>query len=111
MILEFFDPNRETFPDLTYTAVASNVVFPETPGINFSINRFVLLEDGDILIEINTVPERKYIIEYSEDMSKWIQVQPPIIAVGTKTQWIDSGPPKTPPRGNSRFYRVLQLAQ
>lgn len=74
------------------------------------VDRIVCLEDGDILLEFTSEIGAFYTIQYSSDATSWFNVVPDIIAGGTRQQWIDNGPPKTPSHPSdcrSRFYRVL----
>ena len=62
------------------------------------------------LVEFETVPGRMYTIQYSLDNVTWITVTPSIVAVANRTQWIDSGPPKTDrhPQEGERSYRIFE---
>jgi hypothetical protein len=69
------------------------------------------LLNGALLIEFASTPGATYVIQYSSDMQNFKTAAPPIVAAGTRVQWIDSGPPKTdslPGSAGQRFYRILQ---
>jgi hypothetical protein len=75
------------------------------------LDRVQFISDGQLTIEFATIPGHTYVVQYSADLISWKAAVPPIIANATKTQWIDSGPPKTdsaPGGVAQRYYRVVQ---
>ena len=111
LLLEYFVPTRLPVPDPTLTAVAVPEFDPTGPqGVPPDILR-VDFAPGRVLVEFNSVPGRSYSVQYSEEGSftNTLTALPPITANANRTQWIDSGPPKTISiPGASRFYRVIQ---
>ena len=87
---------------------------PSAPaGTVLQLDRVAFLSEGQLTIEFASIPGRTYVVQYSADMNSqaWQSTVPPIVATGTKTQWTDSGPPKTvspPGTPGQRFYRVVQ---
>ncbi len=75
-------------------------------GIRLSRGR----PDGLVSVEFDTIKDRRYAIEYSDNLSQWKRARPAVRAPGTRMVWVDTGPPATdaPPFGN-RFYRVVLL--
>jgi hypothetical protein len=64
-----------------------------------------------LVIEFPSKPGSTYYIQYSEDGMAWHTVLPAFQVSNTRTQWKDSGPPKTPvhPSNNpTRIYRVVE---
>jgi hypothetical protein len=75
--------------------------------------RIVMLSPDSLLLEFQSIAGRTYTILYRDDsiLGKELTAQPPIVAPGTRVQWIDNGPPKTispPGTVGARFYRVIQ---
>ncbi|MCW5555189.1 MAG: Ig-like domain-containing protein [Verrucomicrobiae bacterium] len=90
-------------------ALSSPSPHPVT-GTPFDVKAIRPLTDGAVLIEFETVPGLKYVVEYSENLVSWKQSLPPIVAPGRRLHWIDAGPPKTESApGVTRYYRVLCL--
>ena len=118
-LLEYYDASRpQTLVSTNFVATA---VAPATPPVftgtvlqldsNGTNGQF--LSEGRLTIEFITVPGHTYVVQYLTNVAslQWQTAVPPIVAGGTKTQWIDSGPPKTvsPPGGlGLRIYRVVQ---
>ena len=114
LVLEFSSPGRGAGFTPVYTIESVFLDTPERPegGDQGSpILRLVSLENGDMLLEFGTVAGTRYAVEYSSDMTRWIRATPEVVAVANRTQWIDSGPPKTgshPSEVESRYYRVVE---
>ena len=71
-----------------------------------------MLGNGAFLIEFSSASNRSYLVQYSENLSNWLDSPPVVHGNGSRVQWIDSGPPLTPrlPSSSSnRFYRILLL--
>jgi len=116
--IEFFLPSRALAFDPTYSmetvfrvrnpTVDSDAVDPS------EIDRLVVLENNDFLIEFASMVGGVYAVEYTDDMKTWRRVNPLISAHSNKTQWIDAGPPKTsshPSSVTKRYYRIVTLPQ
>jgi hypothetical protein len=110
----FFHPRRTVFVPPVYEAVYGPWSTPLPPsGPTLAIERTVPLPDGSLLIEFASTPGLRYAIEYGSEPNVWLNVPGTILAGGTRTQWIDAGPPATPAlpgTTGTRFYRVIQLS-
>ena len=87
---------------------------PVADGERFAVERVTMLTDGSTLLEWSSLPDRTYIVEYSEDGSPWIAVQPAIRASANRVQWIDRGLPGTashPADSGTRLYRVVEAGE
>ncbi|MGO8929777.1 MAG: hypothetical protein ACLQU3_23165 [Limisphaerales bacterium] len=107
----FFASNNFVYSNFVVTAVAA-VTPPLPTGTVLQLDRVAFISEGELTIEFATIPGHTYVVEYSADLTSWQAAVPPIIANATKTQWIDSGPPKTdsPPGPlGQRYYRVVQI--
>ncbi len=115
LILEFHHPARSAagLP----TAVTGQTILPDTPALpgdssnTLRIDRILPLAGG-MLLEFPSQPNRLYEVEYSPDAVAWQSSPVPLRAAGTRTQWIDRGPPRTnspPNQAGQRFYRVREL--
>ncbi|HBM86418.1 MAG TPA: hypothetical protein DD423_06540, partial [Opitutae bacterium] len=85
---------------------------PDTATRGLDVTLMKVLSNGDILIEVASVPGHEYAIEYSEDMTVWDRVFQSISAPANRLQWIDDGPPKTtvrPSQVRQRFYRLIDV--
>lgn len=114
LTVEFYIPNRQAIVPV-YLAVAAFTEDPPAPdpaGSAPTPDRMLRLPGGEFLIEFPSLVGRKYAIDYSPDAQTWRRVPSTITASGTRTQWIDYGPPKTsshPASVPQRFYRVVRL--
>jgi hypothetical protein len=113
LFLEYYRSNRMDFAATNFAATAVVATTPTLPtGPVLQLDRDPFFSNGRLVIEFAAVPGKTYAIEYSANMQTWIAAVPPIVAAGTRIQWIDTGPPKTdsvPGPPGSRFYRVVQL--
>ena len=114
-LLEYYDATRQPFVSTNFVATAVAVTAPLVPpnGTVLDLDRAQFLYQGQLTIEFVSIPGHTYVVEYSTNLTsaQWQAAVPAIVANGTKTQWIDSGPPKTdsPPGGlGQRYYRVVQ---
>jgi len=112
--VEFFRPSMD--PDFTpvyeveLLAVAETLPAAGTSGVNVTL--FQELSNGDMLIEVASIPGHEYAIEYSDNLEDWFRVQQTVTAVANRLQWIDNGPPKTavhPSEVDQRFYRLVDV--
>jgi hypothetical protein len=68
------------------------------------------LADNRYLLDILTLANRTYYIQYSDDGTTWITVLSPLTGTGGTVSWLDNGPPKSFPDPNTnvqRNYRVI----
>lgn len=118
LTLEFASADRRPLdsPPLFSTAVVlvppddSAADHPET----VAVDRIEHRPDGSLLIEFLSEPGRRYVVEYSGTGTAWKTSPVEATAAGTRTQWIDRGPPRTsspPAATTSRFYRVRLLPE
>lgn len=111
--VEFRIPNRVSTEAPTYSVTDFEPdSIPDPLGESFALVPRVSLSDGAFLLEFATLAGQSYVIQYSRDLTHWLTVSPPLLGNGSRSQWIDYGPPKTdrPPNLDSnRFYRVFLL--
>lgn len=113
LLLEYFVPKRTAVPDPALTAVAIPAVDLAAPTNAAPNITKVLASGAGLLIEFQSIPGRSYTILYADDSNFRTNArtaQPVVVAPADRTQWIDSGPPKTvsvPASAASRYYRVL----
>ncbi|HXP61229.1 MAG TPA: carboxypeptidase regulatory-like domain-containing protein, partial [Dongiaceae bacterium] len=113
-LLEYYDAARESFVSTNFVATAvAAATRPAPSGTMLQLDRAAFMSEGQLTIEFASVPGKTYVVQYSASANaeQWQTAVPPIVAAGTKTQWIDSGPPKTvspPGPPGQRFYRVVQ---
>jgi uncharacterized repeat protein (TIGR01451 family) len=113
-LLEYYEASRQPFAATNFVATAVAAATTSAPnGTVLQLDRVAFLSEGQLTIEFAGIPGRTYVVQYSADINlrSWQSAAPPIVATGTKTQWTDSGPPKTvspPGAPGQRFYRVVQ---
>jgi uncharacterized repeat protein (TIGR01451 family) len=114
-LLEYYDATRQPFVSTNFLASVVPAQQPPVPnGTALTLDaNGVFISQGRLTIEFATIPGKTYVVQYSTNAApaQWQTAVPPIVATGTKTQWIDSGPPKTdspPGTPGQRFYRVVQ---
>jgi hypothetical protein len=120
--LEYYLTNRPAVTNLTDANGVFNpgylarLVAPATPPDPSATNTIrvepIALTNGNFLVEFSAEAIRFYYVQYSGDLTNWHTAVPAVPGVGSRVQWIDSGPPKTesPPSSvPSRFYRIIQL--
>lgn len=79
---------------------------PDQAGVP-NIESIRMLADGRVLLEFASIPGNDYEIDHAPSVTGlWQTVPLQLHAGGNRTQWIDYGPPATPPLTESRFYRV-----
>ncbi len=113
-LLEYYAAARQPFVSTNFVATVVAATTPPTPsGTILQLDCQPFMSQGLLTIEFASVPGHTYVVQYSTNAAsaQWKTAVPPILAAGTKTQWIDSGPPKTdspPGPVGQRFYRVVQ---
>lgn len=89
--------------------LANGAVAPDDEGAT-AIDLIRVLEDGRIVLEFISVVGHRYQIDYTPSLlDDWITVPLLLTAGGNRTQWIDYGPPATPPLGDARLYRAREV--
>ncbi len=112
--IEYYSPNRSTafVPQYRLELLRPTPPPAALSGTRFSIDHCSSLPDGTFLIEWSSVPGTRYAVEYSGNLSDWTQAGDPVTAAANRTQWVDSGPPKTPSKPSAsglRYYRIVTL--
>jgi len=111
LVVEYYSTtSRDTFDPTLFVNMGTA---PNPPGFDqgLAITRTFFDQDGGLVLEFTSTPGSSYYIQYSEDGMDWNTILPAVEANNTRTQWKDSGPPKTPvhPANNpNRFYRVVE---
>jgi len=82
--------------ELTYTVSASVQPIQITA---------VSMQPSGLLLEWTTIPDRQYRVQRSDNLVTWADIDPPVTASGSTTQYIDPGAPASP----HRFYRIMQI--
>ncbi len=100
-------------PALTLTSLpASQVPDTDSSGVQPQVRR---LANGTILVEFNSTPGRWHRVRFSNDLVNWYDCPPvPAANAGTRTQWVDGGPPFTnispaDPSVRCRYYTVREI--
>lgn len=113
LTIEYLSPMRiMPNPILSAEFVPPAGPVPPFSGTFQHINRGLLLGNRTFLVEFNTISNRVYAIQYSEDLSQWKTSLPAVAGDGSWIQWIDNGEPRTegsPAAASARFYRLLLL--
>jgi hypothetical protein len=76
------------------------------------INNGVLLANRNSLLNLPTLLNRVYYVQYSSDLATWKTAVPAIVGTGWTVPWVDDGLPKTdasPSTQRQRFYRLVLL--
>jgi hypothetical protein len=84
---------------------------PPSAGDELAIRRAYMRPDGRFAVEFDTLADRIYVVQYSDDLQSWKQAQPAVSGTGGRLIWVDSGPPRTESLPTSRNYRLLLLPQ
>ncbi len=117
LMLEYASADRQSAsftPEITVEVVLEPPPddAPDATG-SFALERIMRLPEGTLLLEFSSEPGRHYAIEFSDDGTRWRSSPTVVPSAGSRTQWIDRGPPRTtspPATQSSRFYRVRLLA-
>ncbi len=114
MLLHFFVPQRQPLTNLLFSAIAQPGNIPALPGSGSLVpDQFAWLNSGRFLLEFGSTVGQSYTVAYADNPSftNAVVSQPSVTALGSRTQWIDSGPPRTisaPSNHPVRFYKVFQ---
>lgn len=111
ILLEYYRPSRvaDFAPGFT---LAPQEAEPEIPGDAPPLAldlRIIRIDARGLLVEFKTQAEKRYTVQYSDNLTDWSVSQPAIGGTGERIQWLDAGPPKTAtfPNG-TRFYRIVE---
>jgi uncharacterized repeat protein (TIGR01451 family) len=112
-LIEYYEANRQPFLPTNFVALVSAVIPTVTTPTGSATAVTVQFESqGQVTIEFPSQPGHTYVVEYSTSISgPWVVSTPPIVAVNTRTQWIDSGPPVTtspPGYAGARYYQIVK---
>lgn len=119
LVLEYASADRRATAISPLITVEVVLAPPGDPAAEdaatFAIERVLRLPDaGGVLLEFGSAAGRLYIVQYSEDGADWQSSPVQLRGAGSRTQWIDRGPPRTasPPAADRlRFYRVLLIVE
>ena len=113
LILEYHSPTSRDVPTPSLeVALSLSENPPQLNGEIINVDRIVRMEDQSILLEFETVPGKRYAVQYTEDMNTWISSPAILTASANRSFWLDQGLPKTdchPRDCQNRYYRVIAL--
>ncbi len=116
--LVYSDPRRRTLSGVQPTISADPLpaALPPSLPVNGSLVSLRTVRDSPQgpLLEWNTQPAARYVVEYSDDGSTWYSAVHLLQAQGTRLLWIDRGQPETeskPANMAARHYRVKLVEQ
>jgi hypothetical protein len=98
--------------------LTAELVPPGTPPMTVQggrlqhINNGVLLANRNFLLNLPTLLNRVYYVQYSSDLATWKTAAPAIVGTGLTVPWVDEGLPKTdasPSTQRQRSYRLVLL--
>ena len=111
----FSDP-ATTIPSTASAFIRRNIAIPP-PGspcaTPVALSIFAAPAQQSYRLEWTATPGRKFLIQSSPDLQRWINVPTLYTATQPLEKWTDPGPPATetaPALEFERFYRVLELA-
>ena len=111
--LVYSDPRRRTLSGVqpTISAEPMSEALPPSLPVSGSLVSLRTVRDSPQgpLLEWNTQPATRYVVEYSVDGSTWYSAVHLLQAQGTRLLWIDRGQPETeskPASMGARHYRV-----
>jgi alpha-tubulin suppressor-like RCC1 family protein len=70
-----------------------------------------ILTNGLRMLEFDQTPTSEYVVQFTDSLTNWLSAAGSFEPFGTKSRWLDGGPPATAQHPNStphRFYRVLR---
>ncbi|HWX21456.1 MAG TPA: Ig-like domain-containing protein, partial [Candidatus Binatia bacterium] len=103
---------------LPYPLLRAELVSPSGPSVAVvggrvqHINQALVLANHNFLLNLPTLLNRVYYIQYSSDLLHWKTAVPAITGNGLVVPWVDDGLPKTeslPASQPQRFYRLVLL--
>lgn len=114
LILHIFSPRRQPLTNLVFSAISQPGNIPALPtSASLVPDQSVWLAPGRFLLEFGSTNGLTYTVAYADNPSftNAVVSQPSITALNSRTQWIDTGPPRTmsaPSNSVARFYKVFQ---
>jgi hypothetical protein len=113
LTLTYYSATREApvGAGVSVEAITPSPTAPNT-GEAVTLRRAFFRPDGYVGVEFDSLSSRQYAIQYSTDLSLWVQAQPLVPGHGGRMSWVDTGPPMTaslPSR--NRFYRIVLLPE
>lgn len=114
LTLHFFSPQRQPLTNLVFSAIAQPGNLPSLPTSGILVtDQSAWLAPGRFLLEFGSTNGLSYTVAYADNPSftNALVSQPSITALNSRTQWIDTGPPRTlstPSNSVARFYKVFQ---
>jgi hypothetical protein len=113
MIIEFYSPLRIAPNPILQPELVTPTDGPAMlSGVVQPINQGRMLGNQTFMVELATLSNRVYSVQYSSDLATWKSAYPAVTGNGNWVQWIDNGEPKTdgaPASQTARFYRVILL--
>ncbi len=112
--VQFLVPGNGNPPRQNYVLQLGNVMgagAPEKPLRIGATTAGAGGAGGAVILQFDSVRNHAYRVEYSDDLQHWNAVPQPVVAAGSRTQWIDDGPPKTdafPATSAFRYYRIIE---
>ena len=90
----------------------ADLIITVIPVLPITVCYISILANGDVQIEIESVPGAIYQVEYSSDLVIWNQVADTLTSSTTQLLWTDDGQETQghPSTVGIRFYRFIQLA-
>jgi hypothetical protein len=111
---EYYVPDRRTMPAPAYEVRVAQPPIHQATGTQIVVDR-ILYTNGVFLVDFPSVPTRHYHVQYKRGrdladlLVPWRTASPSVTALGSRTQWLDNGPPKTESiPDTNRFYRVFE---
>ena len=108
---QFLIPDGSRPIPLNYAARLGQVTQLDSGPLPLELDLPMESQDGRVTLPLVTQRNHRYSIQYSDDLVHWSTVAQPIVAAGSRTQWVDDGPPKTsraPSTRPTRYYRAIE---
>jgi probable HAF family extracellular repeat protein len=112
--VQFLIANETRPAKQNFAVLLGDVAGVGTPERPIQVDQIAIRSDGTVSTLLATGRNRLYVVQYSDDLVHWASVPQPIVAAGSRTQWVDDGPPKTsalPLTRSARYYRILEVTK
>lgn len=95
-------------PTIEIQYIMADIPLPADGTGGPNIERIEVMPDDRVFLEFASVPGTTYQIDVMNNFPNgtWVTVALDLLAGSNRTQWIDHGPPATPPLDGVRVYRV-----